>query len=249
MVNQAFVDRHLNGQDPIGKRVLFGFESGDQPVWRTIVGVFGNVLHGGLDSKEQRTEVYVPISQLPWRMGSVSFVVRTQGDPATATEQLRDAVWSVDPSLAVYEMRTMERMIHDSQGVVISRLLAGALGLFGGIALLLAAIGLYGVISYSVAQRTYEIGVRAALGADTSRVLKLVVTQGLRLVIAGLVIGLAGALAVTRVLDSALFGISTTDPITFIAMSALLTAVAMIATAIPARRAARIDPMVALRTE
>jgi putative ABC transport system permease protein len=143
----------------------------------------------------------------------------------------------------------MQRMIHDSSGVLLARILAGALGIFGLIALLLAAIGLYGVISYSVAQRTYEIGVRAALGADTKVVLQMVMRQGMALVAGGLVLGLGGAWAVTRVMAGMLHGVSATDPMSFAGMSIVLIAVAAFATVIPARRAARIDPMIALRTE
>jgi putative ABC transport system permease protein len=249
MVNRAFAEKYFGKQDVIGKRVLFGWEGGKNPNWRTVVGVFGNVLHGGLDTEEQRTEAYVPIAQLPWPMGSMNVVVRTQDDPANAVANIKAAIWRTDPNLALYEIRSMDRMIHDSSGVLLARLLAGALGLFGAIALLLAAIGLYGVISYSVAQRTYEIGVRAALGADTSAVLAMVLRQGMTLVGLGLAIGLAGSWASTRLLAGVLHGITPTDPLAFAGMSAVLIAVAFVATVIPARRAARIDPMIALRTE
>jgi putative ABC transport system permease protein len=249
MVNRAFAEKYFGKQDVIGKRVLFGWEGGKNPNWRTVVGVFGNVLHGGLDTEEQRTEAYVPIAQLPWPMGSMNVVVRTQDDPANAVANIKAAIWRTDPNLALYEIRSMDRMIHDSSGVLLARLLAGALGLFGAIALLLAAIGLYGVISYSVAQRTYEIGVRAALGADTSAVLAMVLRQGMTLVGLGLAIGLAGSWASTRLLAGVLHGITPTDPLAFAGMSAVLIAVAFVATMIPARRAARIDPMIALRTE
>ena len=249
MVNRQFADKYFPGENPVGKRVAFGWESSDSPGWRTIVGVFGNVLHGGLDTEVPRTEVYAPITQLPWRMGAMHVAVRTQGDPVAALDGVRRAIWSVDPALAVYETRTMDRMIHDSNGVFLSRLLAGALGMFGAIALLLAAIGLYGVISYSVAQRTYEIGVRAALGADTSAVLNMVLRQGLKLVGVGLGIGLIASFGATRVLASMLYGVKPTDPVSFAGMSLLLVAVATVATVIPARRAARIDPILALRAE
>jgi putative ABC transport system permease protein len=249
MVNRVFAERYFGKQNPIGKRVLLGWESGRTPNWRTVVGVFGNVLHGGLDDEAPRPELYVPIAQLPYNMGSMNVIVRTQGDPTKAIANIKGAIWRNDPNLALYEVNTMEKMIHDSSGVLLARILAGSLGLFGAIALLLAAIGLYGVISYSVAQRTYEIGVRAALGADTSTVLTMVLRQGMTLVGLGLGLGLAGSWASTRVLGGVLHGIKPTDPLSFAVMSIVLVTVAFVATVIPARRAARIDPMIALRTE
>jgi putative ABC transport system permease protein len=235
--------------DPIGRRVMFGWENGETKKWRTIVGVFGNVLHGGLDSPEQRLEAYAPISQLPWSMGDMNVAIRTKGDPSEVLANVRSVVGQTDSNLAIYDVRTMERLIHDSTGVLLARLLAGALGLFGAIALLLAAIGLYGVISYSVQQRTYEIGVRAALGADTTKVLQMVLRQGMVLVALGLLIGLAGSFAATRVMTGVLFGVAPTDPLSFAGMSLVLRAVSFIATVIPARRAAKIDPIPALRSE
>ncbi len=249
MVNEAFVAHHLQGQDAIGKRVLLTWENGKQPYWRTIIGVFGNVLHSGLDDEGPRDEIYLPASQLPFNLGTMAVVVRTQGDPAAVANAARQAIWSADPNLAVYAVKDMSELIGATTAMLIGRVLAGGLALFGFIALLLASLGLYGVISYSVAQRTYEIGVRSALGADTRKVLRMVMLQGLRLVGAGLVIGLLASFAATRLLKSLLHGVGAADPLSFAGMSLLLLAVAAIATAIPSRRAARIDPILALRAE
>jgi ABC-type antimicrobial peptide transport system permease subunit len=169
--------------------------------------------------------------------------------PLSMVGLVQKAVWNFDPALSLYEMRTIERVVRESSSVVMTRMMAGALGVFGLLALLLAAVGLYAVISYSVAQRTYEIGVRTALGARRVDVLKLVLGQGMSLVGAGMITGLVGALMVTRVLRSMLHNVTPTDPVAFAAMAAALISVALVATYVPARRAANIDPISALRTE
>jgi predicted permease len=248
IVNRRFVEKYFGKRDPIGQRILVGWEAGKQPYWRTVVGVVGDVKHGGLD-KEQRTEMYVPFSQLIWANTGMTFAVRTRTDPLSIVQPLQNAIWSIDPNQAVYELKTMERVVRDSTSVFITRLLAGALGIFGFIALLLAALGLYGVISYGVAQRTYEIGVRGALGATRADLTKLVMGQGLGLVGIGLAIGLAGAFAATRVMSSALHGVTARDPVTFAQAALTLVGVAILATLIPARRASRIDPAISLRAE
>jgi predicted permease len=247
VVNRAFAQRYWGSSDPIGKRVLISFDTRER-YWRTVVGVVGDVRHGGLHM-EHRAETYVPYAQLPWAANIMTFVVRTRMDPLTLVNPVQNAIWSVDRNQAIYELRTMQRVVGDSQSVVIARMLAGALGIFGLMALLLAALGLYGVISFGVAQRTYEIGVRSALGATRADVLKLVLGQGLSLVIVGLGFGLLGAFAVTRTMSSMLHGVAARDPLTFAQTSLLLVAVAVLATLVPARRAARIDPAIALRSE
>jgi putative ABC transport system permease protein len=248
LVNRALASKYWGDRDPIGQRILFTWEAGQNPYWRTVVGVVDDVLHGGLD-EEHRTEVYVPFAQLPWNSTGMSFAIRTRGDPLAIRDAAKSAIWSIDRNQAVYDDRSMERVVRESGSVVIARILAGALGLFGLIALLLAALGLYGVISYGVAQRTYEIGVRGALGATRADVLKLIMGQGLTLVVVGLVIGLAGAFAAVRITRSMLYGISAYDPTSFVQAIVALIGVAVLATMLPARRAARIDPSIALRAE
>jgi putative ABC transport system permease protein len=247
LVNRAFAEKHFGDREAVGQRLFIGFD-GAEPYPRTIVGVVGNVLHSGLE-KEQRTEMYVSFSQLAWNYGNMTFVLRTRGQPLALLEAARRAIWAVDPNQAISEPRTMQRVIDESSAVVYSRMLASALGVFGTIALLLAALGLYGVIAYGVAQRTYEIGVRGALGATRLDVLRLIMGQGLALVGFGLTLGLFGAFAATRLMSTMLHGISAQDPLTFVQAAALLTGVALLATALPAHRAAQIDPASALRTE
>lgn len=179
----------------------------------------------------------------------MTFVIRTRTDPLGLVDPVRNAIWSVDRNQAIYELRPMQRVIDESSSVFIARLLAGSLGLFGLVALLLAALGLYGLISFGVAQRTYEIGVRGALGATRRDVLSLVLGQGLALVGIGLLVGLAGALAVTRFMSSMLHGVTARDPLTFAQTSIVLVGVAVLASLIPARRAASIDPAIALRAD
>src|SRR5690606_16600920 len=153
-----------------------------------------DVRHGGLDA-ELRPEIYVPPAQLPWAMSTMTFVLRTPGDPLALVEAARRAVWAVDPNQPVYDVRTLERVVRDSQAVFMARIFAGALTTFAALALLLAGLGLYGVISYNVARRSYELGVRAALGAERADLLRLVFRHGAALVGLGLLIGFAAALA------------------------------------------------------
>jgi putative ABC transport system permease protein len=249
VINSTMARRFWPDRSALGTRIRIGMDDGDaEPYWRTVVGVVGDVRHSGLD-EQPRAEMYVPLAQLRWPLSGMTFVVRAEQDPLALVEPLRQAVWSVDPEQPVYQVRTMERLVDESSAVLIARILAGALALFGAVALLLAALGLYGVISYSVAQRTYEIGVRCALGADRRRVLALVMTQGMSLVATGLVFGLIGAFSMTRLMKSILFTVGALDPISFIFSAGALAAVAAAATSIPALRAARIDPVMALRAE
>jgi putative ABC transport system permease protein len=248
VVNRAFVQKYLGNREALGERVFLSIESARQPYWRTIVGIVGNVRHAGLD-QELRPEMYVTYAQLPWNANGMTFVIRTRTDPLALLEPVRNAIWTVDRNQAIYEVRTMQRVVGESSSVIIARILAGSLGLFGVVALLLAALGLYGVISFGVAQRTYEIGVRGALGATRGNVLGLVLGQGLSLVGLGLVLGLAGAFVSTRLLSGMLHGVTARDPLTFAQTAAVLIGVAVLASLIPARRAARIDPAIALRAE
>ena len=216
-----------------------------------VVGVVGDVRHTGLDAEPQ-PEAYALSRQLPpnarfGRVGTTALVVRTSGDPLRVVPFLRRAVMDVDHDVPLDNVMTMEARL--SASVAAPRFYALLLGLFALMALLLAAIGIYGVLSYNVSQRHREIGVRMALGAAGRDILSLVLGQGLTLAVVGVAIGVAGAFATTRFLRTLLFGITVTDPVTYAGITVLLTGVALLACWIPARRAIRVDPMTALRYE
>jgi putative ABC transport system permease protein len=210
----------------------------------TVVGIVGNIKHRGLDS-EFDPEFYYPYAQTPARNSAI--VARTHGDPLSLTTAVRNAVLEVDKEQPLTRARTMEMAISDS--VTQRRLNMILLGIFGALALALAAVGIYGVMSYTVTQRTREIGIRMALGARRRDVLKSVVGQGMSLAASGVGIGLAGAFLVTRLMETLLFGVKPTDPATFGGIALLLLGVAFFACLIPARRATKVDPVVALRFE
>ncbi|HLI84656.1 MAG TPA: ABC transporter permease [Bryobacteraceae bacterium] len=251
IVNQAFVKRYLPGEDPIGKRLLMQTlipgtrEAGNAAAWE-IVGVCATVRDRALgENKPSRPEIYVPLEQSPWP--GATLLLRTRQDPLSVAQAARQAMAKVDSEVAVTEVKTMDQIADDSLGE--ARLRAGLIGSFALVALLMAALGIYALISYSVQQSTHDLGVRMALGADRAAILRLVVTQAMRLTAGGLVLGLAGALALTRLLSSLLFQVAPTDPLTLAAVSALLAAVALLAGLIPALRASRLHPMTALRAE
>jgi predicted permease len=248
IVNAALAELAWPGESPIGQRLTMGWESGDEPNVRTVIGLVGDVRHGGLN-EDARPEIYVPLAQVPWPSRSFTVVLRTAGDPLAVVESARRTIWSVDANQPIYDVRTLERVVRESSAVFLARIIAGALTIFGAMALLLAALGLYGVISYSVARRTYELGVRAALGAERSDLLGLVFRHGALLVLAGLGVGLLAALGTGRVIASMLFGVDAIDPLTFAGVAVTLLLVATIALAVPALRAARISPITALRSE
>ena len=220
-----------------------------------IVGVVGHVSHWGLDSDATarvRSELYLPLSQIPDQFmkgmaGSSVFVVRTGGDPLVALPAVRAAVLEAGNDQPVYGVRTMDQIV--STSIADRRFSTLLLGIFAGLALLLAAVGIYGVISYTVAQRTREIGIRMALGASRAKVLKVVVAQGMLPVLAGLAIGLAASLGLTRLMAGMLYGVTSDDPATLTGVTLVLAAVALIATLVPARRATKVTPVVALRYE
>jgi putative ABC transport system permease protein len=255
LVSESLARRWWGNQNPIGDRIIVGMYHGQgfadltEPA-RTIVGVVGDVRVMGLDVP-MRPTVYIPVTQAPqnlqaqW-MRSATFLVRASG-AGNLQASLRRAVAGVDPTQRVTIVEPMTKVI--SGTVSRPRFRSLLLGLFACLALILTAVGLYGVISYSVARRTHEIGIRMAMGAEKSDVLKMVVGQGLRLALVGVGIGTVGALVLTKFLSSLLFGVKPTDPLTFVAVSLILVAVALAACYIPARRAARVDPMVALRYE
>ena len=244
MINAMTAKRFFPKEDPIGKRFMFGHPSTDPPKWYTIVGVVGDTRLYGL-ANPARLEVYVPFRQNP--RSYMALVVKSGADPATLTSAIREAVQSIDKDQPLFAISTMKELVSNS--VATRRMTLVLLGLFSGLALVLGAIGIYGVISYSVAQRTHEIGIRMALGAPRRDVFRLVIGQGLKLAGMGIAIGIAGALGLARLMSSLLYGISATDFETFAGVSILLALVALLACFIPAQRAMRVDPTVALRYE
>lgn len=244
VVNETMARRFWPGQDVIGKRIRWGGWNPDG--WLTIVGVTTDVKLSSLEAESEPT-VYMPTFQVSRLRSEVLFIARTSADPASLAAALRREINAVDAELPVYGIRTMNEVVAES--VAQRRFTMNLLTGFAAAALLLAAIGLYGVISYSVAQRTQEIGIRMALGAQTGNVVRQVVAQGMKLALIGLSSGLIAAFALTRLMKNLLYGVSATDPTTFGGITLLLGAVALLACYIPARRAAKIDPLIALRAE
>ncbi|HKP87961.1 MAG TPA: ABC transporter permease [Blastocatellia bacterium] len=245
IVDETLAKRYWPDEDAVGKRIAAFFESSqNQPKWRQVVGVVKNVKRYGLDGKIKE-QYYFPQSQNPQR--SMYLLVRTATDPTSLVAPIRDAIHEVDKDQPIFRVMTMEQVVSNS--VAQPRFTTVLLAIFAGVALLLAAVGIYGVMSYSVNQRTHEIGIRMALGARPSDVLKMVLRYGMTITLVGVAIGLAGAFLVTRVMSSLLFGVGAHDPITFAAIPLILAGVALGACFVPARRATKVDPMVALRYE
>ncbi len=242
LVNQAFVKRFFpGGPDVLGKRLQL---MGDSQPMREIVGVVGNISHTAL-SDPQQPEMYVAYAQ--YAPPAMNLVVRATANPQFLGTALYDTVRAIDKDETLSAMRSLDDIVESS--VAQPRFSSLLLGIFAGLALVLAAVGLYGVMAYSVTQRTNEIGIRMALGAEQNDVVKMVIVQGMKLAVAGLAVGLAGSLGFGRMLASMLYGVRPTDPLTFAFMSIGLIGVAIVANYIPARRAAKVDPMVALRYE
>ncbi|MFY9556001.1 MAG: ABC transporter permease [Blastocatellia bacterium] len=245
LINRATAEHDFAGEDPVGKRINFGgTDSNRQPIWFEIVGVVGNVRSIEL-KEEPLPEVYT--ASLQDAFGGMSFVIRTTIEPVGLTPAVRQAVQDVDKAQPVADIRTMENVV--SESVMQPRFNVTLLGIFGGIALVLSAAGIYGVMAYTVAQRTHEIGIRIALGAEAGDVLKMILSQGLRLTATGIALGILVSVVLTRFLSGLLFGISATDPLTFAVVALFLAGVALVACFVPARRAAGTDPMIALRYE
>jgi predicted permease len=240
IVNQTMARTYWPNESAIGHRV----KSGGTTAWRNIVGVVADIKNGGID-RTTGTELYFPFTQVPQRTSYL--VIRTQGDPMSISNAVRTEIRNLDRALPIANLRTLDDVMNTARSR--PRFLTLLLTLFSSLSLALAALGIYGVISYSVAQRTNEIGIRMALGAQSTDVLRLVGASGIRLAIAGIVIGAIGALALTRTMSGLLFGVSSIDPATFLFMAGALAAVTLIACYIPARRAAKVDPLIALRYE
>jgi putative ABC transport system permease protein len=246
LINRRLAEQYWSGEDPTGKRMKVGPVDSPNP-WLTVVGVVGDVRQSGLYG-DLRMDMYAPYAQD--RRAFIAprdLVLRTTGDAASVAGAVRQAVWSVDKDQPVSHVRTMDQVF--AAAISQERFQALLLGLFAALALVLACVRLYGVISYSVAQRTHEIGVRMALGARPGDVLKFVLRQGMGLTVVGLGVGIGIGLLATRVLSDMLYGVTPRDPLTFVGVPALLLLVAFLACYIPARRATRIDPLVALRYE
>jgi len=241
LINETLAERYFAGEEAIGKRIKI--DSQEAP-WSQIVGVVGDVRHAGL-TQQIEPETYVPYTQDSW--GVMALVVRTTNDPASLAAAVRAQVWTIDKEQPVFSVKTMDEILATSLAAERFNLIL--LGSFAAIALLMATMGIYGVSAYTVSQRTQEIGIRMALGAQPGNVLKLILYWAMRLILIGVACGLAAAFALTRLMESLLFGTSATDPATFAMVSLLLAGVALGACFVPARRATRVDPLVALRYE
>jgi putative ABC transport system permease protein len=248
IVNEIAARRYWPGEDPIGKRILSGL---DENQWSTIVGVVGDVRHIGLDAGTD-PEIYYHYLQIPPEAmnlaeGTSALVIRTNADPAGMTSSVRRELRALDASLPVFHVQTMQDLLYGS--VAQPRFRTFLISMFAGLALVLASLGLYGVVAYSVSQRTTELGIRLALGAQPGSILKLVVFRAAGLAAIGLAIGIAATLAGSRVLSRFLFGVSTSDPITLVITCVIILLVAVTASLVPALRAAKVDPAIALRAE
>jgi putative ABC transport system permease protein len=246
VVNDAMAKKHWPHESPIGKRVSF---STNEPHWYEIVGVAGNIKHRALEAVD-RPELYVPYRQplfAGWTVRPMYVIARTSADPASIVAIARHEIARVDPDQPISDVRTMDERI--GRSLSSRRFSMVLLALFAGLALTLAAVGIYGIVAYSVTERTHEIGVRVALGAQRRDVMAMVVGQGMTMTIVGTAIGVAASAALARLMSSLLFGVSAVDPVTFVAIPLLLIAVALAACYVPARRAMRVDPLETLRSE
>ena len=245
IISQSMARKYFPDEDPIGKRITTGNPQpppGQTVPWQTIIGIVADTPSEQLDSPHY-PQLYVLFDQNVQR--SLTLIARTAGEPLRVVGALRNATQSLDANQPLYNIRTMEDLMASS--VAARRFNMLLIGLFAGLGLVLAAVGIYGVISYSVNQRTHEIGIRVALGAGRRDILRLIVGEGLALTLIGVGFGLAAAFALTRLLAGLLFGVGARDPLTFAGVAALLAVVALLACYVPARRATNVDPMTALR--
>ncbi|MDX2044539.1 MAG: ABC transporter permease [Acidobacteriota bacterium] len=242
VVNEALAQKYFPNEEALGQRITIDMKNENVPT--EIIGIVADVKHTQLDQAAQPMS-YWPIAEMPYN--AMTFVLRTQGEPLALAAAARNVIHSLDPQQPVADVRTLESLLGKS--IARQRFNTLLLAVFAAVALLLAASGIYGVMSYGVAQRTNEIGIRAALGATASDIAWLVLGQGIKLALAGVALGLASSLALTRLLRTLVFGVSLTDPLTFLVVALLLSGVALLACWIPARRATKVDPLVALRCE
>ena len=249
LVNEEMARRYWAGRDPIGGRFRIGGGRADRP-WVTVVGVVGDVRHNGI-TDVIKEKFYVPHTQWHLSVGnairSMTLVLRTDGSPAALAAPVREAIRQMDPNLPVADVRGMDDVVGSALSA--PTFMSVLLSIFAALALSLSAIGIYGVLSYVVSRRTREIGIRVAIGADRARVLRMVLGSGVSLALVGIAAGLALAFAVTRLLRGLLHGVTPADPSTFAAVALALTAVAAVASLVPAWRASRVDPVVALKSE
>jgi len=251
VIDASFAHKYFPGQDPVGKHLNIGLLD----IQPEIVGVSGHVEHLGLGSRGHenlQAQIYLLVWQVPDRFwpllaNGVGWVARTTGAPASIVRRIREAESRVDSSAVIYNARPLQEIVANS--IAKQRLAMILLSVFSTLALVLSAVGIYGVISYLTGQRTHEIGIRVALGASASDVLRMIVGEGMRIALIGVGIGIAAALGLTRLITKLIFGVGANDPLTFIGVAVLLSGVALVACYIPARRATRVDPIIALRYE
>jgi putative ABC transport system permease protein len=244
VIDEVLAERYWPGENPIGKRISRGNPANPATVWFEVIGVVGHAAHEGLDA-DARVQYYFHYRQRPLSGGSL--IVRTAGEPLSGVAALRQAVRDVDADMPLSGIASMEDLIDRSVGQ--RRLAMSLLAVFAFLGLLLAATGIYGVMAHMVTQRAQEMGLRMALGAGRRDVLSLVLGQGVKLAALGLALGVAGSIALTRVIESQLYNVRATDPLTFVTVTALLAVVGLVATMVPALRATRLDPVTALRQE
>jgi predicted permease len=246
VIDDKAAKTYFQDEDPVGHRIQNGRDPvTKQPFSYEIVGVVGSVKHSTNVQDDPKGQVYLSAAQLP--SPDMMYAIRTSGDPAAIAPSVRAKIREIDSEQPIFEVKTMEKIREEN--IASPKFNTVLLGVFGGLALVLAAIGIYGVLSYTVTQRTYEIGLRMALGASHANVVKMVMRQALKLTAFGIAAGVVGALVTTRVLTSMLFQISRTDPVTYVSITAILAGVAALASFGPAVRATRVDPIVALRNE
>ena len=243
VIDEEFARRYWPGEEAVGKRIAMGSEK--DPRFLTVLGVVGRVKMEGLGTDSKRVQGYFPFAQIP--SGGMTVILKAAGDPNQLIAAVRQQVKAIDPDQPIYSVRTMDEI--RSESVAPERLNLTLLSIFAGIALVLAVVGIYGVMSYTVTQRTHEIGIRMAIGAQPRDVFRMVIGQGMMLALIGVVFGLVGAFLLTRLMASMLFGVEPTDPMTFAAIAVLLTGVALVACYVPGRRATKVDPVVSLRYE